>query len=485
MIMVAATTSLLLPSSSTAEAKQEFSMADENTGQAGSRIQPYVEVQFKPNEQVRPDATQIDGAFRVIPHGFMDGAIDTDDGFKALIGDGTGSMFEDEHGQQNSVRNKRNDCYAGGIIALQTAVAPNDHLALYSFNTEGRRLFPERGKPLRGTPSNIQAAMAAWNKLEASGDTFMSTGIRKAFEDFLSLDCDEGTAALITDGFNNRGDERALRAVLSEIKEFRKKGKIFKIQPIGVGADISPVQLEMIRTACLADPIEHIRLGTPSTKWGEVFAKIFNDLTAKKLRSVEISFIEKPSSTVLLNLSQQRPSVLDLTNDAVVGADEQSISVQTGGWEGDKSRLYSFSLKVRKPMTRDNIQAACLQIKYTIGKRQLTLDPIPINVRWTNIASLSSRVPAELAEARGISGSVEAITQGITALAKGNKKQAQILFQKAYDLAREAKSAAFIRDLSGYMDIDPETHIVTVRALTREDSMRLDALSKRQEADED
>jgi hypothetical protein len=442
---------------------------------AAAENQPTVKLIFNPNEQVKPDATQIDGAFWIVPANFTDtGTAGSDAAYKALLGDGSGSMLE---------HNKRNDCVAGMIQALTTSVGPDDYFAVYSFDTVPRRLFPLKGKPVKGTPENIRLAIAACQALAADGYTFMSKGIDLVFNDFLSLpDCDEGVCCLISDGMNDPKDERGLSTSLARIGEYRNSGKILKVQPIGVGPEISQAQLSRIVEETLADPVYHIRTQTGSAVWADTFARIFNDLSAKKLRSVTISFVDKPTTTTLLQFSQQRPTALDLTHTAVVGKDEQSITFQIGGWESHKRRLYSFSLGVRKP-TRDNLLAAYLQIAFKIGRKSVTIPPVPIKVRWTNVVGLSARIPAELAEARGITGSVEAISEGIKALERHDKDTARKHFQKAYDLAREVNDTRFIRDLGDFVEIDETTHTVKVKALTREDSNRLESLSKRREAD--
>jgi hypothetical protein len=442
---------------------------------------PYVEIVFNPNEQVAEDARQIDGAFRIIPRGFEGGQGPRERLYKCLLADGTGSMLEGANGAVVRSGHKRDDCHAAGVFALNNSIGPDDYFSLISFNKTATRIFPEHGRPVLGTPVNIQAALRAWNSLGAEGNTFISTGIEQALADFLSLDdVDEGSIALITDGFNNAKDSKALRAVLGKIKEFRQHGHILKVQPIAVGHEVSMEQLDLIRTECVSDPIQHIQLNAAKTVWGEALTRIFNDLSSKKLRAVEICFVDKPSTTELLSFSQQRPSVLDLTDQAKLSADEQSISITIGGWEVTKSRLYSFSLGVEKPVTRDNREAAGLQIKYTVGRRTYTLDPLPIKVRWTKVVSLSGRVPAELAEANGITGAVEAVGMAIQAQQNGDKAAAQKFYQTAHDLAKQACSFNFIRDLGNYVDIDEEGR-VTLKALTAEDALSLKALSYRQE----
>jgi hypothetical protein len=438
--------------------------------------QPYVEVQFNPNEQVKFDADQIHGAFWVVPKNFSENgtAAAADTVFKALLGDSSGSMLNN---------GKRDSCLAGMQQALTTSVGPEDYFAVYSFDTYARRLYPLHGKPVKGTRENIQEALVACRALTAEGYTYMSKGLDLVLNDFLSLgDCDEGVCGLISDGGNDPADERALTTVLTRISEYRNSGKILKVQPIGVGPEISQPQLTRIFTETLADPVYHIRTTDAYTLWAETFAKVFNDLSAKKLRSVTISFVDKPATTTLIKFSQQRPTILDLTKSAVGSRDEQSITIQIGGWD-HKRKLFSFALGVKKPQTRDNLLAAYLQIEYKIGRQVVTLPPVPIKVRWTNKVGLSSRIPAELAEARGIAGSVEAVSEGIKALERGDKETARKHFQKAYDLAREVDDKNFIRDLGDFVEIDEATHTVTVKALTREDSNRLESLSKRREAD--
>jgi hypothetical protein len=447
--------------------------------------QPYVEIIFQPNEQIRPDATQIDGAFWVIPHGFAEGLSTSDISFKALLIDCSGSFAK---------QNKLEDAILGTKQALLQSVSPNDYFGIYSFadkpgfnaDNPPRRLWPThgRGKPQKGTPANIQEAISALPKLVASGDTFLSYGLEAVLEDFLSLpDCDEGTVALKTDGENSDYDYRRLNAALGKIQACRPLGKILKVQPIGIGREISQAQLNMISEACLGDPVQHIKPNTGPEVWAEVTSKIFDGLSRKKLRSVKIRFVDMPSTVKLLNFSQQRPTVLNLTGEAKVGSDEHSLTIETGGWEGDLKRLYSFSLGVKRPSTSDSLLAGCLEISYKVGRREVVLDRVPIKVRWTNIASLSARIPAELAEARGITGSVEAISLGIAALEAGQKAQAQIHLQRAYDLAREANDQSFIRDFGDFVEINHQTHVVTVRSLTREDSNRLDSASKTRKAD--
>jgi hypothetical protein len=444
-------------------------MVDQNTA-----AKPYVEVVFKPNTQVRPDVTQIDGAFFVIPRNFAQGVAGGDSSFKAFLADDSGSM--DKEG-------KRRDCAAGIQVALRTSITEEDYFAVYAFSDDAKRIFPPhgKGKPVLGTKENIANAIAACESLKQDhdADTRMSTGIELVLADFLSLpDCDEATCAMPTDGFNKDKDEKKLRAALAKIVEYRKQGKTLKIQPIAVGDKPSRDQLNQIVEACLADPAYHIRPCTGSGAWADVASKIFNDLSAKRLRSVTIRFVDKPQSTTLIQFLQQRPTVLDLTSSAEETGDGEVISIQTGAWE-DSRRLYSFSLGVKKPLTCDSLVAGVLQISYKIGRKEYVLDAIPIKVHWTNVDSLSRRIPAELAEARGITGSVTAISAGIAALEHGDKVAAREHFQKAYDLAKEANDLNFIRDLGDYMEIDEQTGRVTVKTLTREDSLRLDSLSKR------
>src|ERR1700733_216219 len=224
---------------------------------AAAENQPTVKLIFNPNEQVKPDATQIDGAFWIVPANFTDtGTAGSDAAYKALLGDGSGSMLE---------HNKRNACVAGMIQAPATSVGPDDYFAVYSFDTVPRRLFPLKGKPVKGTPENIRLAIAACQALAADGYTFMSKGIDLVFNDFLSLpDCDEGVCCLISDGMNDPKDERGLSTSLARIGEYRNSGKILKVQPIGVGPEISQAQLSRIVEETLADPVYHIRTQTGS-----------------------------------------------------------------------------------------------------------------------------------------------------------------------------------------------------------------------------
>ena len=446
--------------------------------------QPHLEIIFNPQEQVRPDAVQISGAIKIIPRNFLDVGSASDSSFGAVLFDGTGSMDEDESGKTNHYRNKRLDGLAGGEPAIKQ-FRLEQPFALYTFDRIGRRVYPTHGKPKPATTGHLDAAVQAWKQIKAQGETFMSEGIKLVLADFLSLeDCDEGTCALVTDGKNDRRDRRALREVLAQIEQYRALGKILKIQPISVGPEIDQPELKMIQQACLADSIQHIPLGAGPQPWTDAFSRIFTDLSLKVLREVQLSFTELAPGTRVLSLWQQRPVPLDLTGKLDTSGDEATQSLIVGAWEAIKYRLFSFSLAVQKPFSRDDLEAACLQISYKIGRKNFTTDPLPIRVRWTNITSLSNRLPSpEMAEAMGVQGSVEAITRGIALLERGDKAGARTEFQKAYDLARQIDDQRFIDDLKGFMHINEETHTVEVKALSKEDSFRLDNLSHRRDGE--
>jgi hypothetical protein len=450
--------------------------------------EPYIELVFKPNEQVLLGATEKSGAFKLIPHNIDGIGSAGANSFKALAVDDSTSMNDNR---------KRRDAVQGTIIALENSITPDDMFAVYAFGSNARRIFPEEGsigglffgrksKPaaVLGTPENIKLAIAAVKQLEYNSNTgtVMSNLFELVLRDFLTLtDCDEAVLALITDGENDTSDERSLNKVLAKIVEHRTQNKILKVQMIAVGPDPSRDQLAYISDACMSDPYVHVRSGADAKEWENSICKPLDGLSRKKLRQVTITF-KTPKTTKLLQFTQTRPIVrkFDLVKDVVstYSDDGDTYTIQTGAWE-DGERLFRFVFGGQKPKFSDSAELAELIVSYKIGRKELALEGEPIRARWSNVSGLSTRMSSEEVEALGLQGVIDLISQGLQLMDKGDVAGAQVCWQKAYDKTREANVPEFIPVLKDYMDINEATGIVTARQLSREDSLRFFAESSK------
>ncbi|ELS33425.1 MULTISPECIES: vWA domain-containing protein [Pseudanabaena] len=320
---------------------------------------------------------------------------------------------------------------------------------------------------LQATPENKQRAIVAIKNIEPGGTTAISTWLNKALEQFQKMPKAVRQALLLTDGQNDKIDERPLKNVLLACEG------IFQCDCRGVGTDWKVAQLQEIASKLLGttDIIPH-----PDAIEAD-FRNILNKAMSKSISDVAMR-IWTPQGARILFCKQVSPEINELSDRAKV-VKPQVVEYPTGAWGKAESRDYHFCIEVNAGNVGDEMLAGRASLICTVDGVENKVAEARILAIWTDDDAKSTKIDRRVAHYTGQAELAQSIQEGLEARARGDVEVATVKLGKAVKLAHNSGNEATAKLLRTVVDIEdaPSGTVKLKRDIAKEDAMALETRS--------
>lgn len=320
---------------------------------------------------------------------------------------------------------------------------------------------------LRATPENKQRAIAAIKGVESGGTTAISTWLTKALEQFQRMPNALRQALLLTDGQNDKTDERPLHKALLACEG------VFQCDCRGVGTDWKVAQLQEIAGKLLGttDIIPN-----PDAIEAD-FRNILNKAMSKSISDVAMR-IWTPQGAKILFCKQVSPEIADLSDRAKV-VKPQVVEYPTGAWGKAESRDYHFCIEVNAGNVGDEMLAGRASLICTVDGIEDKVAEARILGIWTDDDAKSTKIDRRVAHYTGQAELAQSIQEGLDARSRGDLEVATAKLGKAVKLAYNSGNEATAKLLRTVVDIEdaPTGTVKLKRDVAKEDAMALETRS--------
>jgi von Willebrand factor type A C-terminal domain/von Willebrand factor type A domain len=317
------------------------------------------------------------------------------------------------------------------------------------------------------TPQNKERAISLVRAIDANGTTAISTWLVEALAQFKKMPDTIRQALLLTDGQNNKSDDRALLAALQQCE-----GQ-FQCDCRGVGTDWQVAQLQQISNKLLGttDII-------PDAAGIEAdFQEILGKAMSKNISDVNLR-LWTPQDARIIFCKQVSPDIVDLT-DRSRPIKPQVVDYPTGSWSQNESRDYHFCIEVQPGQVGDEMLAGRASLICTIAAVETKIVEAKILAVWTDDEAKSTKIDRRVAHYTGQAELAQSIQEGLEAQSRGNLEVATAKLGKAVQLAHQSSNEATAKLLRKVVDVeDAVTGTVRLkREVTKEDAMTLETRS--------
>ncbi len=353
---------------------------------------------------------------------------------------------------------------AKSAIAKLIELLPEDtYFFVVTGSSRATVLFPTA----RATAAGKKVAIASLRGVSASGGTVISTWLKLALQEFNKHPTAIRQALLLTDGQNDRSDDRTLVTTLKDCE-----GQ-FQCDCRGVGTDWQVAQLQAISTALLgsADII-------PNAQAIEAdFKAILGNAMSKNISDVSLRLWTPQGATVMF-CKQVSPEIVDVTHKAKA-VSSQISDYPTGAWGSQESRDYHFCLQVKAGNVGDEMLAGRASLVYSQNGVETKIAESKILAIWTDDEVRSAKIDRTVAHYTGQAELAQSIQEGIEARAQGNFDVATAKLSRAVQLAHESGNESTTKLLRQVVDIDDaSTGTIRIkRNVQKEDEMALETRS--------
>ncbi|MBE9228836.1 VWA domain-containing protein [Phormidium sp. LEGE 05292] len=377
-----------------------------------------------------------------------------------IICDTSGSMQSD-----NSSSKQTTKILAAkqAIIKLIQLMPENTYFFVVTGASDAKVIVPV----VLATPHNKERAINLVRNIDANGTTAISTWLAEALAQFNKMPNAIRQALLLTDGQNDKGDDRALLAVLE-----RCEG-VFQCDCRGVGTDWKVAQLQQI---------SHKLLGTtdiiPDAQGIEAdFQQILLKAMSKNISDVNLR-LWTPQGARTVFCKQVSPDIVDLTGRGK-SVKPQIVDYPTGSWGKGESRDYHFCIEVQPGKVGDEMLAGRASLIYTLNGVETKITEAKILAIWTDEEAKSTKIDRRVAHYTGQAELAHSIQEGLEARAQGNFEVATAKLGKAVQLAHQSGNEATAKLLRKVVDVeDANTGTVRLkREVAASDAMALETRS--------
>ena len=307
------------------------------------------------------------------------------------------------------------------------------------------------------------AAHRAIQNIEANGGTRMSSALRVAKEQFQSAQGRAKAAYLLTDGENDTNDSRPLGAAIDDCSG------VFQCDCRGLGAQWRPDDLRRIAgglggmaEAC----VESERLEADFMSFlGRAMGRVASDI---RLR------VWTPKVAKTVGVKQMSPEILDLFGKSR-RIDEKTVEFPLGAW-GAEQRDYHVAIELPPGSAGDEMMACRASLVLLDNGVEKVFSAPNVVAVWTNDASLTTRIHAQVAHYTGQEELANAIAEGLGALAASRADEATRQLGRAAKIAHASGNEEATARLRKVVDIvDAPAGTVRIRAgFTQGDALELD-----------
>ncbi len=317
------------------------------------------------------------------------------------------------------------------------------------------------------TPDAKVRAITRIRDVKAAGATFISKWLMAALEQFRFAPNALRQAVLLTDGQNDKKDEKMLQNALKQCEG------VFQCDCRGVGTDWKVEELRRIANTLLGST--DIILKPEQIK--SDFESILKNAMSKTAGDVVLR-LWTPVGAEILFCKEVSPHILDLSQ-RYRQVKPQIREYPTGAWSKNEVRDFHFAIKVKPGGVGDEVLAGRASLVYTVDKTEQKAAEARILAIWTDDEAKSAKIDKVVAHYTGQSELADSIRMGLEARSRGDMEQATALLGKAVQVAHETGNEATEKLLRNVVDVqDAETGTVRLKAqVAKEDEMALDTRS--------
>ena len=349
------------------------------------------------------------------------------------------------------------------MVKLMRLIPEENHFFIVTGDQNARVIVPA----VLATPQNKERAINLVRAIDVNGGTTISTWLVEALAQFKKMPDAIRQALLLTDGQNDKSDDRALLTALQ-----RCEG-IFQCDCRGVGTNWKVAQLQQISSRLLGttDII-------PDASGIEAdFQAILGKAMSKNISDVNLR-LWTPQGASTIFCKQVSPDIVDLSHRAKL-VKTQVVDYPTGSWGKDESRDYHFCIEVQPGNVGDEMLAGRASLMCNLNGVETKITEAKILAIWTDDEAKSTKIDRRVAHYTGQAELAQSIQEGLEAQAQGNLEIATAKLGKAVQLAHESGNEATAKLLHKVVDVeDAVTGTVRLkRAVAKEDAMMLETRS--------
>ncbi len=349
------------------------------------------------------------------------------------------------------------------MAKLVELMPPDDYFFILVGSHTARVVVPT----VLATAANKARATEIIRRIDANGTTVISTWLKEALTQFQQAPASIRQALLLTDGQNDRDDERNLQLVL------RRCEGVFQCNCRGVGTDWQVAQLRQIATRLLGTT----DIIPDASGMAADFAQILGQAMQKSISNVYLR-LWSPQGAQVVFCKQVSPDIVDLTPRARE-VKPQVIEYPTGAWGKDESRDYHFCIQVQPGNVGDEMLAGRASLIHLLEAGETKIAEAKILAVWTDDDAKSTKIDRRVAHYTGQAELAQSIQEGLEARQQGQVDVATAKLGKAVQLAHQSGNEATAKLLRKVVDIeDAATGTVRLkREVAKEDAMALETRS--------
>jgi uncharacterized protein YegL len=416
-------------------------------------MHPQFKAELFQNAYLPPGANEVNAIMTVTADGNIDSDSDsTSDRLFGIICDISGSMI-----------GEKIEAAKAAMVKVVQLLPTDSHFFIVTGSGHANLVVPV----LPATAEHKQQAIAAIQKIRASGGTLISSWLNAALTEFQKRPDAIRQALLLTDGQNDDSDESRLVTTLQKCEG------VFQCDCRGVGTDWRVKQLQQIANKLLGstDII-------PDASGLEAdFQTILQQAMGKRLNEVKLR-LWLPQGANLLFCKQVSPEIVDLTSRAKA-VSNQLTDYPTGAWGDAESRDYHFCIQVKVGNLGDEMLAGRASLVHGLDGVETKITEARILAIWTDDETQSAQIDRQVAHYTGQAELAEAIQAGIEARDQGQIDIATAKLGRAVQLAHESGNESTAKLLRKVVDIeDAVTGTVRLkREVAKADAMALETRS--------
>lgn len=378
-----------------------------------------------------------------------------------LAVDASGSMgFDGGH----RIRNART-----ALVTAIEALPESAHFFVIAGADEARPVV----RLQQATREHKEMAISMVKVIRAEGGTFMSHWLDAALSKFEAARAQMPGAIcqciLLTDGKNDEKDSDRVDRALT-----RCEGQ-FQCDCRGVGTDFEPDQLRKIAGKLLGT-VDMIR---EPEQMADDFRAIIEKSSGLATSDVSLQ-LWTPVTARVQFVKQMTPELLDLTDKARPGGNDQTKSYPTGAW-GEESRDYHIAIKVSPGAVGQTMLAGRIALSYTENGAPQNIGQFRIMATWTEDESSSCvlKPDPKVASYTGQAELAAQVQEGLAARQAGDEERATRALQRAVALAEQTGHDETKRLLQKVVEVEHDGTVRLKKQVDTKDVLELDTRSTR------
>jgi von Willebrand factor type A domain len=359
-------------------------------------------------------------------------------------------------GSMDAPRAKLSEARRAAVAALR-ALRDGVSFALIAGSERARLVYPEEPGLAVASETTRDAAIAAANRLRASGGTAIGRWLTLANELFSTRDGVARHAILLTDGKNENETAEQLDTALTACRgRFRCDCRVTG----AAGGEHGWSAQELLKISqALSGNVENVEepANLPANLAQAAVVATERSIVDLRLR------VRVAQGTEMRYLKQVHPTLNDLTGRRV-GVDPHTADYSTGPW-GAEQRDYQFAFTFAPRPAGAELRVAWVSLVLAAGSGPADeVAEVPIWARWTRDLRESTRMNPQVAHYTGQTELATAIQDGIEAYKERRLDAAQQTLGRAVALAHQSRQTDQVSRLAQLVEIeDPERGLVRLR----------------------